>query len=224
MARSIARAVRGRQRDGDDLAALAGNRQGPVPAFQAQVLDIGAGGLRYPQPVQREQRDQRVLERRAEPRRPAAARRARCGPARRHGTHSPPAAAARAPPGNDPGVPPRPRTCRTRRWCTAAGCGGAARPLASRSRAKLSMPARRTANSARERARHQLVNWRRSSAYASRVRPRIAGQEPGEREPFDAGDGGLGRGAGSGWGGSGHRAPPGRAETQEAGPAAGPSD
>ena len=34
-----------RQRDGDHLAALAGDGQGPVPAFQAQVLDIGAGGL-----------------------------------------------------------------------------------------------------------------------------------------------------------------------------------
>jgi tetratricopeptide (TPR) repeat protein len=52
---------------GDDLAALAGDRQGPVPALQAQVLDISAGGLRYPQPVQREQRDQRMLGRRAQP-------------------------------------------------------------------------------------------------------------------------------------------------------------
>src|SRR5213079_700922 len=55
-----------RQRDGDDLAALAGDRQGPVTALQAQVLDVGAGGLRYPQPVQGEQRDQRVLEWRPE--------------------------------------------------------------------------------------------------------------------------------------------------------------
>ena len=31
------------------------------------------------------------------------------------------AAAARARPGNGPGVLPRPRTCRTRRWCSAAG-------------------------------------------------------------------------------------------------------
>jgi hypothetical protein len=54
-------------RGGDDLAALAGDRQGPVPALQAQVLDISAGGLRYPQPVQREQRDQRMLGRRAQP-------------------------------------------------------------------------------------------------------------------------------------------------------------
>ena len=56
-----------RERDGDDLAALAGDRQGPVPAFDAQVLDVSAGGLRDPQPVQREQRDQRVLGRWPEP-------------------------------------------------------------------------------------------------------------------------------------------------------------
>jgi hypothetical protein len=54
------------ERDGDDLAALAGDRQGPVPALDAQVLDVSAGGLRDPQPVQREQRDQRMLGRRSE--------------------------------------------------------------------------------------------------------------------------------------------------------------
>jgi hypothetical protein len=52
-----------RQRDGHHLAALAGDGQGPVPAFQAQVLDAGAGGLRDPQPVQGEQGDQRMLSR-----------------------------------------------------------------------------------------------------------------------------------------------------------------
>jgi hypothetical protein len=56
-----------RQRDGDDLAALAGDRQRPVPALQPQVLDVGAGGLGHPQPVQREQGDQRMLGRRPEP-------------------------------------------------------------------------------------------------------------------------------------------------------------
>jgi hypothetical protein len=55
------------ERDGDDLAALAGDNQGPVPALQAQVLDVRARGLRDPQPVQREQGDQRVLGGRAEP-------------------------------------------------------------------------------------------------------------------------------------------------------------
>ena len=38
-----------------------------MAALQAQVLDIGTGGLRDLQPVQREQRDQRMLDWRAEP-------------------------------------------------------------------------------------------------------------------------------------------------------------
>ena len=48
--------VTGRERDGDDLAALAGDRQGPVPAFQAQVLDVGADsfGDRSPLSASRE--------------------------------------------------------------------------------------------------------------------------------------------------------------------------
>ena len=55
------------ERDGDDLAALAGDGQGPVPAFQAQVLDVRAGRLRDPQPVQGQQRDQGVLAGSREP-------------------------------------------------------------------------------------------------------------------------------------------------------------
>ena len=38
-----------------------------MTAVQAQVLDVGAGGFGDPQPVQGEQRDQRVLKRRPEP-------------------------------------------------------------------------------------------------------------------------------------------------------------
>jgi len=38
----------GSQRDGDNLAALAGDGQRPVPAFEAQVLDVGAGGFGDP--------------------------------------------------------------------------------------------------------------------------------------------------------------------------------
>jgi hypothetical protein len=38
-----------------------------MPALQAQLLNVRAGGLRYPQAVQREQRDQRMLAWRAEP-------------------------------------------------------------------------------------------------------------------------------------------------------------
>jgi hypothetical protein len=56
-----------RERDGDDLAALAGNGESPVAAFQIEVLDVGAGGLGDPQPVQREQRDRRMLCRRPVP-------------------------------------------------------------------------------------------------------------------------------------------------------------
>ena len=54
------------ERDGDDFAALAGDNQGAVPAFQAQLVDVSAGGLADPQPVQRQQRDQGVLGGRAE--------------------------------------------------------------------------------------------------------------------------------------------------------------
>ena len=55
------------ERDGDDLAALAGDHQGSVAALDAERFDAGAGGLGDPQPVQREQRDQRVLRRWAKP-------------------------------------------------------------------------------------------------------------------------------------------------------------
>jgi len=57
----------GCQRDGDDLAALAGDDHGPVAAFNAQGLDVGAGRLRDPQPVEGQQGDQRVLGRRPKP-------------------------------------------------------------------------------------------------------------------------------------------------------------
>jgi hypothetical protein len=42
----------------------------------------------------------------------------------------------------------------------------------------------------------------------------VPGQVPGEGEPFGIGEGGLDRGERGGWGGSGHRAPPGRAATE----------
>ena len=53
-----------------------------------------------------------------------------------------------------------------------------ARPLVPRSRAKPSMSARRTANRASERPRHQPANCRRPRAYASRVRPRYPARNP----------------------------------------------
>jgi hypothetical protein len=57
----------GGEGDGDDLAALAGDHQGPVPPFQAQLPDIGTGGFGDPQPVQGEQGDERMLAGRSQP-------------------------------------------------------------------------------------------------------------------------------------------------------------
>jgi hypothetical protein len=56
-----------RQRDSYHLAAFAGDNQHPVPAFDTQGFDIRAGGFGDPQPVQGQQRDERVLGRSAEP-------------------------------------------------------------------------------------------------------------------------------------------------------------
>src|SRR6266700_6890290 len=101
-----------------------------------------------------------------------------------------------------------------------------ARPIASRSRAKPSMSApiaaggeqgeRPGAAPVRELAQVQGVRLAGQAA--------VTGQEPGEGESLGIGEGRLDRGECGGWGGSGHRAPPGRAETREAGPVAGPSD
>jgi hypothetical protein len=52
----------------------------------------------------------------------------------------------------------------------------------------------------------------------------VSGQVPGEGEAFGIGEDGLDRGERGGWGGSGHRAPPGRAETRGWGWPQGPSD
>jgi len=47
------------ERDGDDLAALAGDDQGAVAALQAQVLDVRPRRRGHAQAVEREQGDQR---------------------------------------------------------------------------------------------------------------------------------------------------------------------
>src|SRR6516225_3662526 len=57
----------GRQRNSDNLAALARDDKSPMPALDAQVLDVGAGGFGDPQPVECQQRDQCVLAWRAQP-------------------------------------------------------------------------------------------------------------------------------------------------------------
>jgi hypothetical protein len=55
-----------RERDGDDLAALAGDHQGPVAPLDSHRLDVGAGRLGDPQPVQGQQGHQRMPGSRAE--------------------------------------------------------------------------------------------------------------------------------------------------------------
>jgi hypothetical protein len=91
------------ERDRDDLASLAGGDRGAVAALKPQVLDVRAGRLGQPKPVEGEK-----------------------GLGRWRPTRSP--------------------------------AGAAGRGL----RAKVSMSARRTENSGRDRVRHQAVNWRRS--------------------------------------------------------------
>jgi hypothetical protein len=51
----------GRQGDGDDLAAFAQDGERAMAPLEAKVLDVSAEGLGHPQPVQRQQADQRVI-------------------------------------------------------------------------------------------------------------------------------------------------------------------
>jgi len=68
MATSIARAIRGASGMVTNLPPLRVMVSVRCPRSRPRVLDVGAGGFGDPQPVQREQRDQRMLGRRAEPR------------------------------------------------------------------------------------------------------------------------------------------------------------
>jgi hypothetical protein len=99
-----------------------------------------------------------------------------------------------------------------------------ARPLASRSRAN---PFDVSAADGEQRQRSDAAPAG-ELAQVQRVgvagQPSVSGQVAGEGEPFGVGEGGLDGNEGSRGDSSGHRAPPGRAETRETGPAAGPSD
>ena len=50
-----------RERDGDDLASLTGDRQRPVPPLQPKMLDIGVQSFRDAQPVLCQQTRQPVV-------------------------------------------------------------------------------------------------------------------------------------------------------------------
>jgi hypothetical protein len=56
------------ERDGDDLAALAVHGQGAMAAFEAERFDVGAERFGDSQPVDGQQRDERVLARRGQSR------------------------------------------------------------------------------------------------------------------------------------------------------------
>jgi hypothetical protein len=183
-----------------------------VPAPEAQVLNVSAGGLGDPQPVQGEQRDQRVHGRRTEPRR--YQQRAELieiqGDGMRLVIDSRPADMGGGRAVQEflfDGVPVNPAMVDSRRVTVAL-----ARPIASSSRAKpamSAMSARRTANGARDPVRHQLANWAQVQRIGLAGQDAVPGQEPGERDPLGIGERGLDRGEHGGWGSSSHRSPPG---------------
>jgi hypothetical protein len=125
--------------------------------------------------------------------------------------------AARSAPARRPGHARR--AARARRGQDRAELGHGRWPP---DRAKVSMPARRTANRDSERTRHQAVNWRTSSVQASRARPRYPpGTRPAQVARTRSIPAGRRRGRQRGCGG--HRAPPGTADDPEGkGPVARP--
>ena len=212
------------ERDGDDLAALAGDPQRPVATLEAQVLDVSAGGLGDPRPVQCEQRDQRMLERRPEPGR------------HQQGSHL----VAVKSGGMRLVIQPRPPDMRGRGMIqkflfdgvlVEPGDGG---QPAGDGRAGAApgfqLPGETFDVGAADLEQGQGAGAAPGGELAQvqcvglAGQPAVSGQEPGEGEPFGIGEGRLDRGEGSRWGGSGHRTPPGRAETRDAGPATGPSN
>ena len=87
MARSIARAVRGGSGHGGDLAALAGDHQGSVPALYPQGRDLRPVASDTRSPLRASRQISAWLG--GAGRRRPAARRARCGPARWRAIHNP---------------------------------------------------------------------------------------------------------------------------------------
>jgi hypothetical protein len=199
------------------LPPLAGDGQGPVPAFQAQVLDVGAGSLGDPQPVQGEQGDQGVLACRPEP--GGDQQGTEFVAVQRHGM----------------GLVVHPRTAdmRGRRGAeefffdrVPAGPGDGGQPPGDRGAGPaplLQVPGEALDAGAAggeqgqgpgpapggELAQVQGVGLAGQAA--------VPGQEPGEGDPFGVGEDGLDRGERGGWDSSGHGAPPGQAETGKLG-------
>ena len=51
----------GSERNRDHLASLAGNGERSVSALERQAFDVGADGLRHPEAVEAQQRDERMV-------------------------------------------------------------------------------------------------------------------------------------------------------------------
>jgi hypothetical protein len=56
-----------RERDRHHLAAFTRDHQSPMPALNTKIFDAGAGRFGHPQPIERQQRDKRMLSGRPEP-------------------------------------------------------------------------------------------------------------------------------------------------------------
>ena len=173
--------------NGDDLAALADHDHGAMAALEPECFDVGADGLRDPQPVEGQQRDQRMVPglREAGGHQQAAHLVAveadgvglvvDPGPAHVHGRGAP------------SGPPPR-RSEKSVRWCTvdARRWAGSAEFLEVAGEALDVTPAH--TEHARRRARR--TRWRRHAGPACRPaagEPGVAAEEAEQRHPLDVG-------------------------------------
>src|SRR5260370_14476379 len=182
------------------------------------MLDVGAGGLRDPQPVQREQGDQCMLGRWAEP-----------------GGYQERAELV-AVQGDGIGFVVHPRTadvsgggmleelCCDRVLVEPGDGGQPAGDGGAGPAPGFQLPGKACDVDAEDGEQGQGAGAAPAGELAQVQGIRFAGQaaesgqEPGEGEPFGVGEGGLDRGERGGWGGSGHGAPPGGAGTGKAGP------
>ena len=188
-----------------------------MPAFQAQVLDVGAGSLRDPQPVQGQQRDQGMLAGRPEP--GGDQQGTELVAVQRHGMRLI--------------VHPRPAHVRSRRAgqeffldrvLVEPGDGG--QPPCDRGAGPapgFQLPREGFDVRAADGEQGQGPSPAPGGELAQIQRVRLAGQaavrgqESGEGNPLGISEDGLDRGERSGWDSSGHQAPPGQAGTGKLG-------
>jgi len=176
-----------------------------VAALEAQVLDVGAGGLGDPQAVEREQGDQRMLGRRAEP--GGNEQGAELVAVQRDGV----------------GLVVRPRPPDMSGWGVIQEFlldrvlvepGDSGQPAGDRGAGP--SPGLQVAGEAfdvgaadGEQGQGAVASPGRELAQVKCVgvagQAAVSGQVPGQGEPFGVSEGGLDRGERGGWGGSGHR-------------------